>query len=420
MNTQQLLQKIATRFRFMLIVFAILFSMLENPLANAQTQIKIGVLAYRGSEEALSCWNPTAKYLTSEIPQHSFVIVPLGYDSLHKAVEAEVIDFVITNPSNYVELESAYGTTRIATLKTLFHGNPLKMYGGVIFTKADRNDITDLSDLEGKKFMAVEKGSLGGWQIAWREFNQIGIDPFSDFAELEFTGFPHDLVVLGVRDGKADAGTMRTGILESMAAEGKINLSDFRILNPQVREDFPQLLSTRLYPEWAFAKTKHSSDELAEQVVIALLKLSYESEPARAAAIEGWTVPLDYMLVHELMMELRIGHYKDFGKLTLEDALIKYWYLIALLIIVLILSAFIVIYIKKSNIKLHHAKTEIEKERSNLELRVAERTQELQNGLDELRRWHSVTLDREDRVIELKHEVNELLKQLGKPGKYSN
>ncbi|MDP2209827.1 MAG: PhnD/SsuA/transferrin family substrate-binding protein [Bacteroidota bacterium] len=401
-------------------VFVILFSLCNNPHAQAQTQIKIGVLANRGTEEALIRWKPTANYLTAEIPPHSFAIVPLGYDSLHKAVESEAVDFVITNPSNYVELESAYGTTRIATMKTLFHGNPLNMYGAVIFTKADRNDITDLSDLKGKKFMAVEKGSLGGWQSVWREFNDKGIDPFSDFAELEFTGFPHDLVVLGVRDGKADAGTMRTGILESMAAEGKINLSDFRILNPQVREDFPQLLSTRLYPEWAFAKTKHTPDELAQQVVIALLKLSYESEAARAAAIEGWTVPLDYMAVHELMMELRIGHYKNYGKLTLEDAPNKYWYLIALLIIVIIIGAFIVIYMKKTNIKLYQAKTEIEKERSSLEVRVTERTHELQNRIEEPRRWHNVTLDREDRVRELKKEVNELLQQLGKDNKYSN
>lgn len=431
MNTQQLLQKkercIRSRVKYFSermisipLVFVILLFMFNNPHAQTQTQIKIGVLANMGTEEALSRWNPTAHYLTADIQQHSFTILPLGYDSLHKVVESGEVDFVITNPSDYVELESAYGTTRIATVKMIFHGTPLKMYGGVIFTTADRNDITDLSHLEGKKFMAVEKGSLGGWQSAWREFNDNRIDPFDDFAGLEFTGFPHDRVVYAVRDGKADAGTVRTGVLESMAAEGKINLSDFRILNPQVREDFPQLLSTRLYPEWAFAKTKHTPDELAEQVVIALLKLSHESEPVRAAAIEGWTVPLDYRAVHELMMELRIGHYKDFGKLTLEGALIKYWYLIALLIIVIILCAFIIIYMKKTNIKLKQAKTEIEKERNGLEVRVTERTHELQNGIEELRRWQNVMLDREDRVIELKKEVNELLKQLGKENKYNS
>jgi len=38
--------------------------------------------------------------------------------------------------------------------------------------------------------------------------------------------------------------------------------------------------------------------------------------------------------------------------------------------------------------------------------------------LAELQRWQSVTLEREDRMIELKQEVNSVLEQLGKPKKY--
>lgn len=44
--------------------------------------------------------------------------------------------------------------------------------------------------------------------------------------------------------------------------------------------------------------------------------------------------------------------------------------------------------------------------------------QQIQEQLDELRRWHNVTLGREERVLELKREVNELLRQLGEPIRY--
>ena len=37
----------------------------------------------------------------------------------------------------------------------------------------------------------------------------------------------------------------------------------------------------------------------------------------------------------------------------------------------------------------------------------------------ELPRWHDVTLDREERMIELKREVNELLVGTGQPARYS-
>jgi len=45
--------------------------------------------------------------------------------------------------------------------------------------------------------------------------------------------------------------------------------------------------------------------------------------------------------------------------------------------------------------------------------------EELQNRLNELQRWYNATLDREDRVQELKKEVNDLLAETGKPARYS-
>lgn len=44
---------------------------------------------------------------------------------------------------------------------------------------------------------------------------------------------------------------------------------------------------------------------------------------------------------------------------------------------------------------------------------------ELREQLDELRRWHEITLDREQRVLELKCEVNEVLAMAGQPARYA-
>lgn len=52
---------------------------------------------------------------------------------------------------------------------------------------------------------------------------------------------------------------------------------------------------------------------------------------------------------------------------------------------------------------------------------VTERRQaeeRIQQQLHELQRWYSVTLDRESRTLELKHEVNELLRRAGEPIRY--
>jgi len=46
--------------------------------------------------------------------------------------------------------------------------------------------------------------------------------------------------------------------------------------------------------------------------------------------------------------------------------------------------------------------------------------EEIKKQLDELQRWHNATLGRENRVIELKQEVNKLLGQDGKPPRYTS
>ena len=45
------------------------------------------------------------------------------------------------------------------------------------------------------------------------------MDPFRDFSELQFVGLPQDPIVYAVRDGKTDAGMVRTDTLERMLRE---------------------------------------------------------------------------------------------------------------------------------------------------------------------------------------------------------
>ena len=305
---------------------------IRGTIPAEETPIKIGVLATRGAEQCLKTWGATADYLTEHIPGKTFVIVPLAHDRIAPSVRRAEIDFLLTNSSFYVEMEQQYGINRITTLKELRLGRAYSQYGSVIFSRAERSDVKSLADLEGKSFMAVSDGSLGGWQMAWRELKENGIDPYRDFKSL-FFGETHDNVVYAVRDGVVDAGTVRTNTLEEMSAEGKINLADFfvfpRLHNPE--RQTPYLCTTREYPDWPMAKVKETSDDLAEKVAVALLQMRADSPAALAAGCAGWTIPLNYQPVMELMMALKLGPYKDLGKITVADILRNYgpWLLVA-------------------------------------------------------------------------------------------
>ena len=166
--------------------------------ANVQT-VKIGVLAKRGAELTLKRWSSMAEYLSQEIPAYQFEIVPIPFNSIFKEVEQKNIDFMLANSGFYVVLERQYGAQRITTLvNKQVTGLTQKEFGGVIFTHIDNKDrFNSLESIKGSHFAAVNEKSLGGWQMAWREFVENDIDRDSDFSSLTFKG-THDKVVYSV------------------------------------------------------------------------------------------------------------------------------------------------------------------------------------------------------------------------------
>ncbi|MFV1997263.1 MAG: PhnD/SsuA/transferrin family substrate-binding protein [Acidiferrobacterales bacterium] len=360
-------------------------------VAAKDTEIRIGVLAFRGEKTAQSMWSPTARYLSKAVPGYRFSILPLNLAEMQSAVGLARVDFVITNTGNYVDLESRYGISRILTLKNRRQGNPYTEFGAVIFTRSDRENIKSLSDLKGRSFMAVSRDAFGGFQMAWRELTDHDIDPFRDFKELRFSGFPQDKIVHAVRSGEVDAGTIRTDTLERMAIEGKIELADFRILNPRKKSGFPFWHSTRLYPEWPFAKLKHTPDKLAQRVAVALLTLPADSAAALAARSAGWTIPLDYAPVHELFRQLKVRPHENMGKLTPGQLWDEYghWFVIAIAALLVMMG--VTAYVLRINRRIAISEQVLRKEvqdrklaeeklaahRDTLEQRVATRTQEL-------------------------------------------
>ncbi len=288
--------------------------------------VRIGVLANRGPDICLSQWTPTAEYLSEKIPGKAFQIIPVDFEKLFSAVKNGEVDFILANSSFYVELEHGFRVNHIATLKTRHTSGANVNFSGVIFTRADRNDLRTLKELKGKRFMAVDETSLGGWRMAWREFLENGIDPYKNFASLTFAG-TQDAVVVAVLGKEVDAGTVRSDVLERMAAQGIIRLDQIHVFPPPLEEPEAHsfLHSTRVYPEWPFAKVRHTDDDLAQQVAVALLQMPPDARAAKAAEIAGWVVPLNYQGVDDCLKILKVGPYKNLGQITLLQAVHLFW-----------------------------------------------------------------------------------------------
>ncbi len=359
-----MIDRLIIKCRIMIFLFTLLITGLitGTSLGQQENPVKIGVLAIRGADQCLEKWSPTAQYLSARIPDRTFVIIPLDHKQIYPSVEKGEVDFILANPSFYVELEHRYRTNRIATLKNLCLDSFYTRYWGVIFWRADRSDIRQINDLKGKTFMATAEGSLGGWRMVWRELKEMGIDPYRDFKDLKFIG-TQDAVVYAVRDGKVDAGSVRADTFISMHAEGKIDLEDFYVPHEHGEKGvdcppFPH--STRGYPEWPMAKVKDTPDELAEKVAIALIEMPSDSPAAIAAKCGGWTIAMNYQPVHECLRYLKVGPYKDLGKITITDVIRVYWpWILFTIVLFFVITGFsIAILILNRNIKASHIKLE--------------------------------------------------------------
>ncbi len=316
----------------------------DNFVYEYKRKVKIGVLAKRGTKATLKRWNSMAKYLGEQLRYYEFEIIPLAFDQLENSVKNKEIDFVITNTMYYVFLEARYGISRIATLlnSDMSGSESLKEFGSVIFGLSSNKDLNKISDLKDKKVGAVDKYSFGGWVIGYEELVENGID--QDDIELSFLG-THDAVVRAVLDGDIEVGIVRTDTLERMQSEGSVKLSDIKVLSPKEYDDFPYLSSTKLYPEWPIAKIKHTSEHLANKLLAELVSYEVDSDELNITHLKGWTVPLDYSLVHRMLKKLRLEPYKDVD-LNIEDVAREYAFVLSAVVVVAILLVIALIYYK--------------------------------------------------------------------------
>ena len=283
---------------YFFLVLAFLLTFFVQP-STAQ-DVRIGVLAKRGADKVHNKWGPTAEYLSKKLAIRC-VLVPLNFVDIEPALKNNRIDFLLANSAFFAQFQERYDLKAITTIINRKQDVALDRFGGVLFT-TDDSPINVISDIRGKHLMCVKYSSFGGAQMAWRLILEQGIDPKKDCAS--FTeGGTHDNVVMAVKAGKADVGTVRSDTLERMASEGKIQMSDFKIIN-QVYDSYKFVHSTRLYPEWPLAACSHTDPKLARKLAKALMLLPNSHEALVAAKVYKWTYPADYSEVTDCLRKI--------------------------------------------------------------------------------------------------------------------
>jgi signal transduction histidine kinase/ActR/RegA family two-component response regulator len=358
----------------------VLISCAPTMAAAQERPLRIGnVTAQLG--EASKDFTPLTDYLSTYLDGRRFEVVP--FDSIEQMVEvvdAGQIDFVIASPVALVTLTARHRVRPIATVTQEAGTRISPWLAGAVFVKSGRDDLQRLEDARGQRVLALSRLALGGWLAPMREWRRRGLEE-ADFDALEFD-FSFQQVAAKVCAGAADIGVLPANRFDELrdACPG-----GFRVLgSPQGREGrYPIAVSTPLYPEAGFAAVDEIDEDVVTRVAVALLTIDAGSPAASVVGVSGFTAPLDYTPVEQLMQELQIGPYESFGRLTFAEALRQHAgkALIAMLAFVSVLFAAFV-RSRRLNARLAHS---IEQQRQSEHERL-----QLESQLQQSRRLESI------------------------------
>lgn len=343
------------RLRFFLLGFVFIFPL----LASAEEVLRLGMFAYRPPAVMAEKYDALGTYLSAALPNHRVEMVYLSQDQLDRAVAEKRVDFVFTNPSDFVRLRYHHTLSgALATLQVRERDQATALLGGVILVPAESASISKLHDIRGKRIAFPGASFLGGYQTQAFELLETAGIQLPDDARMIDVG-SHDAVIAKLLKGEADVGFVRTGILESMGKEGKLQGNEFRVINAQFHPHFPYAVSTRLYPEWAVSALPQVPEAIVKRVSRALLFMTPDMTVAETAGIGGFTIPGDYQRMDQLTRTLRLPPHEkaEFG---LTDIWERYRWLILLL-----LTASVVIL--ALSIRLVSGKRRLEKAHDRLE-----------------------------------------------------
>jgi phosphonate transport system substrate-binding protein len=188
-------------------------------------------------------------------------VFPDTFEEHVRMVERGEIDISFSNPFAYIRM-AASGARAFARIIEP-SGKP--DFKSQIICRHDNRQLKSIADCRGKRWMAVDPSSAGGYIYALGEFFDNGIRR-SDFAEITFAPGPggkQEKVVLAVFAGVCDIGSVRDGTLEIL--RGRIDLGQIRVL-----------AESKSYPGWVYSVRAGFSPEIVEKIGRAMFALRYD------------------------------------------------------------------------------------------------------------------------------------------------
>jgi len=383
------IRHVASRMRRFVLLFALVVSV--SAAQSAEKVLTLGVYVYRSAAEMEQRFTPLVRYLSEHLEGYRIELRVLSPKEMEQALEREELDLVLTNPVHYIELREKFQMTgAIATVVSLEEGVPVNRLGGVIFARKDSGFNGTLEQVKRKRFAIFGRHSLGAFLAPRYEFHKAGID-LVKHGKLIDVPTSHDDVVRAVMNKEADVGFVRSGVLESMAHKGEIDLAEVFIINEQHYKGFGYRVSTQIYPEWPFVALPHVQGDVMRRIASLLLKIEPDDEIARQANLYGFSIPADYEVVEMMMRRLEVYPFDREEAVTLSRVWEKYAWQLSAATLLFFTVLFFLWRLERINERLRNDEQELKEANDALT--------QTQDALEKERAFVQGILDTEENIV---------------------
>ena len=195
-------------------------------LANAESNLTLGVHPFLSNAELIKKFTPLANYLSSKMGVDIKVRVGSSYQEHIQYIGLDKIDIAYMGPASYIELTDQYGNKPILARLEV---NGLPYFKGNIITRKD-SEIQTLNDLKGKRIAFGDRNSTMSYIVPHYMLHQAGV--FTDQSTKHQFLNSHSNVALAVLSGDFDAGAVKPAVTKKFEAQGLRILS----ITPEISE----------------------------------------------------------------------------------------------------------------------------------------------------------------------------------------
>lgn len=237
-----------------------------------RTSLRIGLIPEQNIFKQLERYQPLARYLSRKTGAGVELKILTRYGNIIDNFRSAKLDGAFFGSFTYALAHRKLG---VEVLARPVAPDNTSTYYGLIFVRKD-SGIRDLADMEGKRFVFVDKATTAGYLLPIEYFHGGGVDDYkSYFRETYFSG-THEGAIMDVLEGKAHAGAAKNTVFERLAKQDR-----------RIRKELVVLATSPHVPENGLAVRGDLDPALTGRLKEALLRMHEDPEGEKTLAQFG-------------------------------------------------------------------------------------------------------------------------------------